>query len=98
MPNQQKYRPISFRPPEADRLWLVEHAKATGQAVNRILVAALHEYRLRHERALARSHMRPSVVAAEEEQPRQAGRKCTHPRVRVKGVCPACDAGWVVKS
>lgn len=56
MPNVQKYRPISFRPPEADRLWLMEHAQATGQAVNRVLVAALAEYRLRHEQALARSH------------------------------------------
>ena len=73
MPNQQKYRPISFRPPEADRLWLLEHAKATGQAVNRVLVAALYEYRLRHEQAEARSHMRhlpPQVKTISEEKER----------------------------
>ena len=47
MPNQQKYRPISFRPPEADRLWLAQNAKETGRPVNAILVEALAEYRAR---------------------------------------------------
>ena len=47
MPNQQKYRPISFRPPEADRLWLMAHAKRFGIPVNAILVVALAEYRAR---------------------------------------------------
>lgn len=56
MPNQQKYRPISFRPPEADRLWLMEHAASTGRAVNAILVAALAEYRERQEQEHAMTH------------------------------------------
>lgn len=60
MPDRHKYAPIRFRPPEADRLWLTEHAQRTGQAVNAVLVAALSEYRIRHEQALARSHMRPA--------------------------------------
>jgi len=45
MPNQQKYRPISFRPPEAYRLWLIAYAKQTGQPINAILAEALREYR-----------------------------------------------------
>lgn len=49
MPNQQKYRPISFRPPEADRLWLVGFADQTGRPVNAILAEALAEYRTRRE-------------------------------------------------
>lgn len=49
MPNQQKYRPISFRPPEGDRLWLAAYARRTGKAVNRILAEALAAYRKRHE-------------------------------------------------
>ena len=49
MPSQHKHPPVSFRPPEADRAWLLEHAKATGQAVNRILAAALAAYRKDNE-------------------------------------------------
>ena len=45
MPNQQKYRPVSFRPPEGDRLWLYAYAEATGHAVNAILAEALAVYR-----------------------------------------------------
>ena len=45
MPNQQKYRPISFRPPEADRLWLIAYAKQTERAVNAILTEAVQRLR-----------------------------------------------------
>ena len=45
MPSQHKHPPVPFRPPEEDRLWLFEHAKATGQPVNRILAEALAAYR-----------------------------------------------------
>ena len=45
MPSQHKYPPVSFRPPEADRAWLLEHAKAEGKAVNAVLTAALAAYR-----------------------------------------------------
>lgn len=49
MPNQQKYDPISFRPPEGDRLWLTAYAKRIGRPVNKILADALAAYRKRHE-------------------------------------------------
>jgi hypothetical protein len=49
MPNQQKYNPISFRPPEGDRVWLTGHASATSRPVNAILAEALAEYRVRRE-------------------------------------------------
>src|SRR5258708_19817660 len=45
MPSQHRHSPVSFRPPEADRAWLLEHAKATGKAVNAALTAALAPHR-----------------------------------------------------
>jgi len=45
MPSQHKHPPIGFRPPEADRAWLLEHARLTGKPVNRILAEALAAYR-----------------------------------------------------
>jgi hypothetical protein len=53
-PDRHKHPPISFRPPEADRSWLLEHAANTGQKVNAILAAALAEYRAR--RTAAQEH------------------------------------------
>ena len=55
MPSQHKHRPIAFRPPEGDRSWLLEYAKATGQPVNRILAEAL-------------AGLRAKVVSASEQQ------------------------------
>ncbi len=49
MADRHKYRPISFRPPEDDRLWLEEHAAATGAPVRKLLALALAEYRQRRE-------------------------------------------------
>ena len=49
MPNQQKYAPISFRPPETDRQWLMEYATQVSRPVNAILAEALAEYRARRE-------------------------------------------------
>jgi hypothetical protein len=45
MPSQHKHPPVSFRPPEADRAWLLEHAKKAGKPVNAVLTAALAAYR-----------------------------------------------------
>ena len=49
MPNQQKYNPIGFRPPEPDRIWLLTYAKRTGRAVNAILTEALERFRADHD-------------------------------------------------
>ena len=49
MPSQHKHPAITFRPPEADRGWLLAHAKATGRAVNAILREALAAYRAAQE-------------------------------------------------
>jgi hypothetical protein len=49
MPDRHKHTPIRFRPPEADRSWLMKRAGETGRAVNAILAEALAEYRERHE-------------------------------------------------
>jgi hypothetical protein len=50
MPNQHKYRPIPFRPPEGDRLWLAEYARRTGRAVNAIIAEAVAAYRAAREK------------------------------------------------
>jgi hypothetical protein len=44
MSSQHKHPPISFRPPEADRARLLQHAADTGEKVNAILTKALAEY------------------------------------------------------
>lgn len=49
MPSQHKYSPVSFRPPEADRAWLIEQAREWGMPVNELLTRALREYRARWE-------------------------------------------------
>ena len=49
MPDQHKYPPISFRPPEADRVRLLQHVATTGEKVNAILAKALAEYLDRFE-------------------------------------------------
>lgn len=49
--DRHKYKPIRFRPPEADRLWLMERHEKTGRAVNAILADALAEHRARIEKA-----------------------------------------------
>lgn len=51
MPSQHKHRPVSFRPPEGDRAWLLARAAATGQPVNAVLADALAEYRAAREAA-----------------------------------------------
>jgi len=47
--DRHKHTPIRFRPPEADRLWLLEYAAKAGRAVNAVLAEALAEYRARRE-------------------------------------------------
>jgi hypothetical protein len=50
MPSQHKHPPVSFRPPETDRLWLFTYAKTAGKAVNAVLAEALAAYRAEKER------------------------------------------------
>jgi hypothetical protein len=45
MPDKHKHPPISVRLPEVDRLWLLNHAKAEGLPVNKVLAVALKVYR-----------------------------------------------------
>ena len=45
MSSRHKYAPISFRPPERDRLWLYDYAQKHDLAVNLILSLALAEFR-----------------------------------------------------
>ena len=49
MADRHKHTPVRFRPPEADRLWLLEYADKTGRPVNAVLAEALAEYRKRRE-------------------------------------------------
>lgn len=47
MPNQHKHPPISFRPPAADRSWLLAYAEDQGLSVNLVLTMALEQYRVK---------------------------------------------------
>ena len=48
MADRHKSKPISFRPPEGDRLWLASFAAETGRPLRAVLAAALAEYRANH--------------------------------------------------
>lgn len=43
--DRHKRKPISFRPPEADRAWLESYAERTGKPVRKVLADALQRYR-----------------------------------------------------
>ena len=43
MPSQHKYSPYRIRPPEKDRLRLIQYIEKTGRAVNAIYAQALRE-------------------------------------------------------
>jgi hypothetical protein len=45
VPSQHKHSPISFRPAEEDRAWLLRYSEATGIPVNRILTDAVTAFR-----------------------------------------------------
>lgn len=49
MADRHKHTPVRFRPPEADRLWLLEYAAKTGRPVNAVLAEALAAYRVQRE-------------------------------------------------
>ena len=45
MPDRHKHQPITFRPSEDDRAWLLAYADETGQPMRRVLSLALSAYR-----------------------------------------------------
>lgn len=45
MPDQHKRNPVTFRPPEDDRVWLYAHAEETGRSIGSVLSEALARYR-----------------------------------------------------
>jgi len=49
MRDRHKQTPVSLRFPEADRLWLAEWSRRTGQPVRRIVLAAVADYRAAHD-------------------------------------------------
>jgi hypothetical protein len=51
MTGKHKYTPLRFRPPEAERVWLLAYAEKTGRPVNAILAEALAEYRISRDTA-----------------------------------------------
>lgn len=50
MPSQHKHPPISFRPAEGDRAWLLTYTEEHGLAVNLVLSMALAEFRAQREK------------------------------------------------
>jgi hypothetical protein len=49
MPSQHSYPPISIRPPEQLRAWLIAYARCHDRPVRSVITEALEEYRARHD-------------------------------------------------
>jgi hypothetical protein len=49
MPSEHRHSPISVRPPERLRSWLVSYAGRQDRTVRAVVIEALEEYRNRHE-------------------------------------------------
>ena len=52
MPDRHKSHPKTVRMPGGLLAWFKQFAETEGKPVNAVLVAALEEYRQRHERAV----------------------------------------------
>lgn len=98
---------LGWNPPAEDSAWARAEAERRGVALSTVLTEALSEYRAKHQgglpfRAQARNpreRISPAAVflAAEDEQPEQAGKNCKHRNMTMtKGVCPDCSE-WAVK-
>ena len=55
MADRHKLPPVAFRPPAADRAWLLAYAAETGRPVNAVLAEALAAYRKRADRVRHRT-------------------------------------------
>jgi hypothetical protein len=49
MPSQHSHPPISIRPPEQLRTWLISYARQRDRPVRAVITDALEEYRARHD-------------------------------------------------
>lgn len=49
MPSQHSHPPISIRPPEQLRAWLIAYARRHDRPVRSVITEALEEYRARHD-------------------------------------------------
>lgn len=49
MPSQHRHSPISIRPPEHLRDWLIAYARRHDRPVRAVVTEALEEYRMRHD-------------------------------------------------
>lgn len=66
MPSCHSHTPISFRPPEPLRDWLIDYAERENRPVRGLIIEALEEYRARREPEGANGmQMLPTEVARE---------------------------------
>ena len=49
MSDQHKRNPVTFRPPEEDRVWLYAHAETSDRSIGSVLSEALARYRTETE-------------------------------------------------
>jgi hypothetical protein len=71
MPSQHAHPPISIRPPEQLRTWLIDYARRQDRPIRAIVTEALEEYRARHNqggnepmRTVTTTHARESLRRA----------------------------------
>jgi hypothetical protein len=71
MPSQHAHPPLSIRPPEQLRIWLVDYARRHARPVRSIVTEALEEYRARHDQE-GSENMRTVTTAHARESLRRA--------------------------
>jgi hypothetical protein len=71
MPSQHTHPPISIRPPEQLRTWLIAYARQHDRPVRAIVTEALEEYRARHDKE-GNEHMRTVTTTHARESLRRA--------------------------
>jgi hypothetical protein len=71
MPSQHSHPPISIRPPEQLRAWLIAYARRHDRPIRAIVTEALEEYRVLHDqegnekmRTVTTTHVRDSLRRA----------------------------------
>jgi hypothetical protein len=71
MPSQHSHPPISIRPPEQLRAWLIAYARQHDRPVRWVITEALEEYRARHDqegnstmRTITSTHARDALRRA----------------------------------
>lgn len=85
MNDRHRHRPISFRPSEADRKWLIELAEVSHRPLRSLLADALSHYRSALESGTEVNGLRLSYLNVAGQDLMAITGTITDPRDSVKG-------------